>query len=224
MSSLLFTRPTTMFSNQIVVILLSFRQAWKIQNSGEESWPEGCYLKVLSINGENVDTLACINHIQASNNNLTDFERANLIDSQVSVPALRPGNQTVCSVTLHSPAQCGPFQTKLRLCTQNGNFFGDTLWAIVPVTEAGTLALTQQVHDLHTSSEQMVESCGGGGGMQLVDANSEFLFNRPQNNSPGAAMLDSAAVVVMGQAQVGGGPSTTTTTTVDGTGGAMDAV
>lgn len=138
----------------------SFRQAWRIQNSGEESWPEGCYLKVLSINGENVDTLACLNHIQASNNNLSDFDRVNLVESAVSVPALRPGNHTVCSVAVHSPAQCQvPLQAKFRLCTQNGNYFGDTLWAIVPVTEAGTLALTQQVNDLHTSSSQVIKEC-----------------------------------------------------------------
>lgn len=190
----------------------SFRQSWRIQNCGEESWPEGCYLKVLSINGENVDTLQCINHIQASNNNLTDFERINLVESAVPVPALRPGNQAVCSVTLRSPAQCGPFQVKIRLCTQNGNFFGDTLWAVFTVTEAGTLALTQQVNDLHTSSQQ------DDGGMLLVNANNEFLFNRPQN-SPEATMIDSTAVVACPGPQPQPQQTTQSSTGMDG----MDA-
>lgn len=172
---------------------------------------------MLSINGENVDTLACINHIQASNNNLSDLERINLVESNVSVPALRPGNHTICSVTLHSPGQCGPFQTKFRLCTQNGNYFGDTLWAIVPVTEAGTLALTQQVNDLHTSSSmgEMMGPVMDGGGMQLVEANSEFMFNRPQN-SPEAAMIDNSAVVVVGPSAAMEGTS--------GAGGAASAM
>lgn len=218
------TQPSSPLCLIILFISCSFRQAWKIQNCGEESWPEGCYLKVLSVNGENVDTLACINHIQASNNNLSDFERINLVESMISVPALRPGNHTVCSVVVHSPAQCGPFQTKFRLCTQNGNYFGDTLWAIVPVTEAGTLALTQQVNDLHTSSQvSMVEGPANvmDGGMQLVEANSEFLFNRPQN-SPEAAMIDNGAVVVLGQG--GGGSAATLEGTAASAGGsAMDA-
>lgn len=171
----------------------SFRQSWKIQNSGEEAWPEGCYLKVLSLNEEPVDTLACINHIQASNNNLPDFQRINLVESAVAVPALRPGNSTVCSVVLHSSAQPGgSFQAKFRLCTQNGNFFGDTLWSVLPVTEAGTLALTQQVHSLTTSPS--------GEGLQLVEANSEFVFNRP-TNSPEAQMLDPTTAVALGPVQ-----------------------
>lgn len=206
----------------------SYRQSWKIQNSGEEAWPEGCYLKVLSINSENVDTLACINHIQASNNNLPDFQRINLVESAVSVPALRPGNSTVCSVVLHSPAApSDSFQAKFRMCTQNGNFFGDTLWAIVTVTEAGTLALTQQVNNLQPST-LMEGTMTEGGGMQLVEANSEFLFNRPIN-SPEAQMLDNAAVVVAGQgpealAMATSTTTTSTTTSMEGTtSGAMDA-
>lgn len=137
-----------------------------------------------------MDTLACINHIQSSNNNLSDFERINLVESAVAVPAVRPGNQTVCTVKLQSPAQSGPFQAKFRLCTQNGNFFGDTLWVIVTVNEWGTLALTQQVHSASAiqAPVNIVESHAGR--MQLVEANSEFVFNRPR--SPEALMVDSA--------------------------------
>lgn len=55
----------------------------------------------------------------------------------------------------------------------------------------------------------------GGGGMQLVEANSEFLFNRPQN-SPEAVMIDNSAVVVVG-------PSAMEGTSGAGAASAMDA-
>lgn len=54
-----------------------------------------------------------------------------------------------------------------------------------------------------------------GGGMQLVEANSEFLFNRPQN-SPEAAMIDNSAVVVVGPSAAMEGTS--------GAGGAASAM
>lgn len=54
-------------------------------------------------------------------------------------------------------------------------------------------------------------------GMQLVEANSEFLFNRPQN-SPEAGLLDNSAVVVVG-ASGGGGGGASTAMAMEGTSG-----
>lgn len=165
-----------------------------------------------------MDTLACINHIQSSNNNLSDFERINLVESAVPVPALRPGNQSICTVKLQSSAQFGSFQAKFRLCTQNGNFFGDTLWVIVTVAEAGTLALTQQVSQLHPPSMALqgpvnIAAESHPGGMQLVEA-SEFLCNRPR--SPEALIMDNGAVVAMqGASETPTGSATTQPAAMD---------
>lgn len=177
-------------------VTFRFWQSWKIQNHGLESWPEGCFLKVVALNGENVDTGPYISHLQQAenNNNVVDeFHRINLIESAaVTVPALRPGMEAICRVQLLSPAQYGTFHVKCRLCTRNGNFFGDILWAYVQVSDSGTLALTQQMNSLHASattttttmpivlhsSNNNNDNNNNNNSMQLVEANSEFLFNR----------------------------------------------
>jgi len=58
----------------------------------------------------------------------------------------------VISVTLTSPSFSQSFQTKWRLCTSYGSFFGDIMWSIVSVKDSGTLALTQQLLALRTTN------------------------------------------------------------------------
>lgn len=100
-----------------------FQQSWKVQNNGDERWPDGCFIKLTSIAD----------------------------GPQIPVAAINPGEKCTITVQLASPAETGSFQTKWRLCTPNGSHFGDTIWAIVQVTPTGTLAITQQLSDLHTS-------------------------------------------------------------------------
>ena len=76
--------------------LHSFIQSWKIQNNGDEAWPNGCYLKCTS----------------------------NYNESDKPINSLQPGEETVISVTLTSPNHAISFQTKWRLCTSYGSFFG----------------------------------------------------------------------------------------------------
>ncbi|KAJ6638178.1 Protein ILRUN [Pseudolycoriella hygida] len=109
--------------NEAVPPSTNFIQSWRIQNSGDEDWPNGCFLK-------------CTNHSQPD----------------TPVTSLRAGEQTVISVTLVSPNYAQTFQTKWRMCTSYGNYFGEAMWSIVQVKESGTLALTQQLMALRTSN------------------------------------------------------------------------
>lgn len=80
----------------------SFVQSWRIQNNGDEAWPNGCYLKC------------------TSNYNQPD----------TPVNSLQPGEETVISVTLTSPDLSQSFQTKWRLCTSYGTYFGgERFWS-----------------------------------------------------------------------------------------------
>lgn len=101
-----------------------FIQSWNVKNTGDEAWPYGCYLKSTSC-----DSLPI-----------------------TPVNSIEPGDSIVISVTLTSPKEHGSYQTKWRLFTSNGSCFGDTIWAIVQVTETGTLALTQQLAQLKTNT------------------------------------------------------------------------
>lgn len=75
----------------------SFIQSWKIQNSGDDPWPPGCYLKCTSHPNETEIPINC---------------------------TLQPAEETIISVSLVSPSTLGSFQTKWRLCTAYGSYFG----------------------------------------------------------------------------------------------------
>lgn len=97
----------------------SFKKTWHVTNNGTEAWPFGCYLKCAS-----GDSLGA---------------------GPLQVPCLEPGGGTYLTVRMTSPATHGIYQSKWRLCTSSGSYFGDPLWAIITVVEEGTMALTQQL-------------------------------------------------------------------------------
>jgi hypothetical protein len=97
----------------------SFQKVWHIINNGTEQWPTGCYA-------------------QCSDGNNLGGERVNL-------PAVKPFEDTYLTVHMISPAVPGVYQSKWRLCTEKGAYFGDPMWVIVTVVEEGTMALTQQL-------------------------------------------------------------------------------
>lgn len=99
---------------------LSFRKTWNIQNNGNESWPAGCYLKC------------------AGGHMLGAYD-------QCVVPILQPGESRHITVDMISPPHPGVYQSKWRLCTPGGSFFGDVMWAIITVVEEGTMDLTQRL-------------------------------------------------------------------------------
>ncbi|XP_031783809.1 protein ILRUN [Nasonia vitripennis] len=110
-----------------------FRKSWHVQNSGAEPWPEGIFL------------------------NYTGGAQMGEC-TRVPVPCLPPRQTVELGVDLTSPSDTGVFQSKWRMMTSNGSYFGDIIWVIITVSESGTLAVTQQLHQLSTSQsndEQM---------------------------------------------------------------------
>jgi len=111
-----------------------FKKSWRVQNSGTEAWPEGIVLQY------------------TGGTQMGDCNR-------VQVPALAPKDAAELSVVLTSPAELGVFQSKWRMMTSTGSYFGDIIWVIVTVSETGTLAVTQQLHQLSTSQSGDVQMC-----------------------------------------------------------------
>ncbi|EFN77392.1 uncharacterized protein C6orf106 homolog [Harpegnathos saltator] len=111
----------------------NFQKSWRIQNSGTEAWPNGIHLELIS--GEQMGV------------------------TRIAVPPLGPKETTELSVTLSSPSEAGVYQSKWRMMTATGIYFGEVIWVIITVNECGTLALTQQLHQLSTSQSNDVQMC-----------------------------------------------------------------
>ncbi|EZA51714.1 uncharacterized protein C6orf106 homolog [Ooceraea biroi] len=110
----------------------NFKKSWHVQNSGTEVWPDGIHLQHTS-----GVSMGCV---------------------RIAVPPLGPKESTELSVTLTSPAEIGVHQSKWRMMTSDGVYFGDVIWVIITVNECGTLAVTQQLHQLSTQSND-VQMC-----------------------------------------------------------------
>lgn len=67
-------------------------------NNGNEAWPAGCFLQCAS--GDSLG--GC----------------------RTFVPCLQPGEGAHLTLTLTSPSQPGIYQSKWRLCTSGGSYFG----------------------------------------------------------------------------------------------------
>jgi hypothetical protein len=102
-----------------------FTQSWLLENNGTVAWPQGCYLKLVS----------------EINN-----------DGKMFVPSIAPNDTHILTINLVSPVEFGQFKSQFCLCTPTGVTFGPIIWSVVDVSAAGTLALTQQLTQLHTSS------------------------------------------------------------------------
>lgn len=113
-----------------------FKNSWRIQNSGTEAWPSGVCLK----HTIGVQMAEC---------------------TSLPVPSLGPKETTEISIELTSPAESGVYQSTWRLMTASGFYFGDALWLVINVDVCGTLAVTQQLHQLSTSqsNDEEVQMC-----------------------------------------------------------------
>lgn len=101
-----------------------FNKVWMIQNNGEENWPIGCYLQF------------------AGGDRMTNCER-------IPAPALGVRCTVHLSVELTTPDRPGTYQSKWRMVTPTGSYFGDIIWMIVTVSEESTTSeLTQQLSHL----------------------------------------------------------------------------
>lgn len=116
---MVFVRDVTIGEGESVPPSTKFVKTWRIQNPGPEGWPPGCVLRY------------------------TDGAIMSVMD-RVPVDSLDPYTSTDVSVNMESPAAPGIYQSKWRMSTATGNFFGDTIWVIITVEPAGTLSITQQ--------------------------------------------------------------------------------
>ena len=90
---------TTIGEGESVPPDTKFRKSWKVQNSGTEPWPEGVTLTFTS--GAEMG------------------ER-----TSVPVPCLPPKETIEISIDLKSPSVNGVYQSKWRMTTSNGSYFG----------------------------------------------------------------------------------------------------
>lgn len=127
MPSMRILRELTTGLGESVTPNTQFSQSWLLENNGEVAWPQGCYLKLVS----------------EINN-----------DGKMFVPPIAPKDTHIITINLVSPADVGQFKSQFCLCTPNGTTFGPIIWSVVDVSISGTLSLTQQLQQLHTSTQQ----------------------------------------------------------------------
>lgn len=72
---------------------------WRVQNSGDECWPLGCYLQFTA--GDQLSTV-----------------------QRIAAPPLSPSATTDLTVQMTSPSTPGIFQSKWRMITPSGSYFG----------------------------------------------------------------------------------------------------
>lgn len=126
---------STIGEGESIPPLTKFRKSWHVQNSGTEAWPDGICLQYIG----GIQMGAC---------------------TRVPVPSLGPAEITEVNVDLQSPPNCGTFQSKWRMMVKSTEtFFGDVIWITITVSESGTLAITQQLHQLSTSSSNDTKMC-----------------------------------------------------------------
>lgn len=124
MPSMRVVKELTVGLGESVTPNTQFTQSWLLENNGDVAWPSGCYLKLVS----------------EINN-----------DGKMFVPPIAPHDSHIITINLVSPSEVGQFKSQFCLCTPNGATFGPIIWSVVDVSIAGTLALTQQLSQLHTS-------------------------------------------------------------------------
>jgi hypothetical protein len=127
MPSMCIVKEMTIGLGESVTPNTPFTQSWMLENNGTVAWPQGCYLKLVS----------------EINN-----------DGKMFVPSINAGETHILTINLVSPSEFGQFRSQFCLCTPAGVTFGPIIWSVVDVSAAGTLALTQQLTQLHTSEPQ----------------------------------------------------------------------
>lgn len=121
--SMTLVKDVTIGEGESIPPCTKFTKTWRIQNIGDEVWPPGCCLRF------------------SGGDQLCAAER-------VPVRPVGPGCTLDLSVEMVSPQQPGIYESKWRMSTPSGSYFGDVIWVILTVAEGGTMALTQQLSHL----------------------------------------------------------------------------
>jgi len=85
----------------------NLRKSWKLENSGDQAWPEGCVMMIQDGNpafGVQAET------------------------SEITLPALQPGEQFVADVNVVAPAVAGRYTSYWRVCDPWDVLFGHRFW------------------------------------------------------------------------------------------------
>lgn len=160
MPSMRVVKELTIGLGESVTSNTPFTQSWLLENNGTVQWPQGCYLKLVS----------------EINN-----------DGKMFVPSIAPHDTHILTINLVSPGCEGQFKSQFCLCTPAGVTFGPIIWSVVDVSPAGTLALTQQLTQLHVPEHQQQQSIGCGNwdedGMQGTATNVTSMALLPHSNN-----------------------------------------
>jgi len=141
---MVFLKDITIGEGESIPPKTTFVKTWRVQNPGPERWPQGCILRFTS-------------GVQLSP------------QDRVLVEPLEPYTATDISIEMTSPSDPGIYESKWRMSTATGNFFGEQIWVIISVEVTGTLAITQQMSKLDQLGTRQLENNeynpfrGGGG-------------------------------------------------------------
>jgi len=141
---MVFLKDITIGEGESIPPKTTFVKTWRVQNPGPDRWPPGCILRFTS-------------GVQLS------------AQDRVLVEPLEPYTATDISIEMTSPSDPGIYESKWRMSTATGNFFGEQIWVIISVDMTGTLAITQQMSKLDQLGTRQLENNeynpfrGGGG-------------------------------------------------------------
>jgi len=127
MLKMTFVRDVTVGEGESVPPNTCFVKTWTIRNPGPEPWPPSTSLK------------------------LARGHEMGVTCKSIAVPSLNAGDSIDVSVQMKSPDQPGTYDSEFRLSSPTG-YFGDSIWCILTVDHAGTMALTQQLNAFNVNS------------------------------------------------------------------------
>ena len=96
---MIFLKDITIGEGESIPPKTTFVKTWRVQNPGPDRWPPGCILRF------------------SSGVQLSEQDR-------VLVEPLEPYTATDISIEMTSPAEPGIYESKWRMSTATGNFFG----------------------------------------------------------------------------------------------------
>ena len=128
-----------------------FNMTWVICNTGPEVWSQG--IRLVYYSGYNFEGIL-----------------------EGPVGSLEPGERKIITVCVTAPSEPGIYGTHLRLCTEDGLFFGDILPIVVKIVPSfGMDYLTEQLSAMTTNPTHMTTPTNE---QLLYDVHSDGLEDR----------------------------------------------
>lgn len=139
--------------------------SWTVRNNGDECWPHGCSIQF--VGGDHPCSIKAI-----------------------PVRVLPPGLSTTIVLDFVGPAEPGVYQSKWRMTTPFGAFFGDVLWIVFQVSakldDSEEISLSEELASrmaLIDSSENTVQ---GGFNFRTNNLNSNQFYGPVPEFTPGS--------------------------------------